>query len=153
MNSSNKDIETLCSRIMSHGVQALKPKDPVSKAYTVMKDHGFHHMAICKDDGELVGVISLGDILLVASKNGDVVDVPDDTVDSIMSPNPVTCSRSHTTAQVADMMIQHKVSCLPVLSNRNKLIGIITSTDLLELMRKSADTQLLPNELFDPVAV
>ena len=108
MSTSNKNLETLCSRIMSHGVKALKPTDSISKAYYLMKENGFHHMAIVNTSDELVGVVSLGDILLVASKSDEEIHVPDQTVDTIMSHNPVTCSRTHTTAQVADLMINHK---------------------------------------------
>ena len=152
MAATTNRLETLCSRIMSHRVLSLRPEQPIAKAYAIMKENGFHHMAILGDDDHLKGVLSLGDILLVARKDGEELQFPDQPVATIMSVDPITCSREHTTAQVADLMIQHKIMCLPVVSSRDKLIGIITSTDLLELVRTELEPKPLPGELFQESA-
>jgi CBS domain-containing protein len=37
--------------------------------------------------------------------------------------------------RVADIMIDNKIDCLPIVDSKDELIGIITSTDLLKLLR------------------
>ena len=50
----------------------------------------------------------------------------------VMSANPICCLPTDTTQQVAQMMCDHNVSCVPVVIDQKsrKLVGMITDRDL-----------------------
>ena len=54
----------------------------------------------------------------------------------IMSRNVITCRESDTIPHCIDIMLRERIDCLPVVSHDDKLVGLITSTDLLKLLRE-----------------
>lgn len=52
-------------------------------------------------------------------------------VDKIMTQNVVSVQRDSTISEIAQVMVEHKVSGLPVLSAGGYLVGIVTEGDLL----------------------
>jgi CBS domain-containing protein len=78
----------------------------------------------------------------------------------IMTPNPV-CVRTDTTiAEVARLLLEHRISGLPVVNGNSEVVGIVTQTDLFlkekrvpfsmtsapVLFDEWADTQQLPEQ-------
>jgi CBS-domain-containing membrane protein len=45
---------------------------------------------------------------------------------------------------VAQIMLEHKIDSLPVVDPSGTLVGLVTSSDLLQLLVESADVQALP---------
>lgn len=58
------------------------------------------------------------------------------TVAGAMTPNPITISPATPLSKVAEIMLANRISGLPVVSN-DKLVGIITKTDLIKIIAKS----------------
>ena len=56
-------------------------------------------------------------------------------VEYIMSSNPTVTSRDATISEVAKIMIETGFNGLPVVED-NKVVGIITQTDILRLIAK-----------------
>jgi CBS domain-containing protein len=52
-------------------------------------------------------------------------------VADVMTFNVITVSLNNAVRQAAKLMLEHKVSGLPVLDDNNKLVGVITEGDLL----------------------
>ena len=52
----------------------------------------------------------------------------------IMSKNVLTTTENTTLAELADLMIQTRVSGLPVVGKKGKIVGVITATDLFVVM-------------------
>ena len=53
-------------------------------------------------------------------------------VSEVMSKNVVTINPDATIEEAAQVMIDKKVGCLPVVKEKDKLIGLITETDVLQ---------------------
>ena len=47
----------------------------------------------------------------------------------------ITASRGDTIGHVADLMLEHNVSCVPIVDDRSRVVGIVTHSDLV-MMRK-----------------
>ena len=60
------------------------------------------------------------------------------------SPTTTTCRRATPVSDVATLMIENKIDCLPVVDHDDDLVGLVTSSDLLALLRdrESADETL-----------
>ena len=69
-----------------------------------------------------------------AIKKEDVFDKG--LVGDVMSQPVITCSPTDSIAKIAATMIDRKVSGLPVLESEGELVGLVTSADLLELLKE-----------------
>jgi CBS domain-containing protein len=49
-----------------------------------------------------------------------------------MTPNPITIAPDAPVARAAHIFLDRKIDCLPVRSTGGKLVGILTSTDILK---------------------
>jgi acetoin utilization protein AcuB len=118
-------------------------------AFKLMKRAGVRHLLVTKED-DLVGVVTDRDLRRPDWADGDVMSVRDMyllgkalRVSDVMTSRPVTISPSDYTANAACIMVDNKFDCLPVVS-RGRLVGIITSSDLLAALVHQADPEFLP---------
>lgn len=58
------------SRWMAHGVLALRPKDSVETAITLLVDSGFRSLPVIDDDGKVVGIVSRNDLMQAIGGSG-----------------------------------------------------------------------------------
>lgn len=56
-------------------------------------------------------------------------------VKDVMTRSVITVKEQDTLSDVADLLIKVKISGIPVVDKDKKMVGIITTTDLLNLMR------------------
>ena len=61
-----------------------------------------------------------------------------------MTAAPVTCSSDTSVAWLAQTMIERHIDSVPVIDREGKLVGLVTSTDLLSLLVDYEEGQLLP---------
>ena len=57
-------------------------------------------------------------------------------VKDVMTRSPITTTEEETLSDLADLLIKTKISGVPVLNKDKKIVGIITTTDFLDLMGK-----------------
>jgi acetoin utilization protein AcuB len=125
-------------------------KDPITvdgntrllDAYNLMKENGVRRLPVVKRSGELIGIVTLSDILQ------HVPFFPDDpemeaelplmtlTVQEIMSWDPETISPEDTIQDAAELMLESKISGLPVV-DQDRVVGIITESDIFRLVIES----------------
>lgn len=98
----------------------------------------FHHLPIVNEKTDLVGMLSSNDMLnalttqsvLLKEMNQKNLNRAID-ISEIMTPNPITISPDATIKEALEIFCENKIHALPVVQ-KNKLVGIITSNDLLE---------------------
>ena len=56
-----------------------------------------------------------------------------ETAGELMSTHPLTARADMTVAEAARLMDRHQVTCLPVVDDRNKLVGVISPRELLRV--------------------
>lgn len=91
-------------------------------AAKIMVSKGIGSLIVVKDD-KIKGIITERDIM----KNVTRLDVP---VKKVMSQRVTSISPDANIEDAADLMIANKVKRLPIVQN-NKLVGIVTMTDVL----------------------
>jgi acetoin utilization protein AcuB len=95
----------------------------VQQALDIIAERKLRHLPVLTDDGALVGIVSEKDLLRAGS---------DERVEDIMTREIVTTTEYTALEEAARIMTDHKISCLPVMRDE-KLVGIITETDLFQL--------------------
>lgn len=121
---------------MTQDVICLSSDDRLAQAWDTMERFRIRHLPVFEGD-VLVGIVSDRDLLLHGSPGADgALALPDRAVGEVMTPVPITCRPTATVAEVADLMLTHRIDCVPVCSDPRTLVGLVTSTDLVRLLRE-----------------
>ncbi len=83
---------------------------------------------VCTADQELLGIFTDGDLRRAFEKN---IDIQTTSVESLMTKNPKTMMSGELAVKAAQLMQQFKITAVPVLNSKDRLIGIIHLHDLL----------------------
>jgi len=118
-------------RTMTRFLHTVEPDVSLDAAYALMRAEGIRHLPVVAGR-RLVGMLSDRDILLLGTPYQDQVLVPSIPVEDVMHSPVITCRETTQLRDVAATMLEHKIDCLPVLDENGQLVGIITSSDLLE---------------------
>ena len=121
------------AHVMTREVIYMYPNDTVADAYECMQEYNFRHIPIVDGECKLVGVVSDRDILRILSPNPQD-PIPDIGLDEIMSDEPIACLKNSAISSVCATMVQNKIDCLPVIDRKTELLGLVTTSDLLELL-------------------
>ena len=98
------------------------------RAWREMRRARVHHLVVI-DDGRIRGIISDRDL---GGDRGDSVRAGR-FVRELMTPSVHFGSPEMTASDAATLMHAYKISCLPILDGKT-LVGMLTTTDLLELL-------------------
>ncbi len=132
---------------MTRDVVCVPPELPLSRAWSLMQELRIRHLPVVSQ-GALQGLLSDRDILLraVADVRGNPF-VEEGLVGEAMSLEPRICHAQTPVSQLAQVMIDEKIDALPVVSETDatKVIGLVSSTDLLWLLVHDDET-VLPME-------
>lgn len=122
--------------IMTRDPMMLAPDDSVEQVWELFRQHGFHHLLVA-EHRRLVGVISDRDLLRNISPFLDKLSeraqdraTLNRRVHQIMTRKPVTAPPDIDSREAARLMLEHAVSCLPIVENE-RAVGIVTSRDVL----------------------
>ncbi len=117
----------------------VHPQSTLPHVRKLMEEHHIRRLPVMEDD-ELVGIITIGDIREAQPSDVNTLRSYEAeylisliTVDTVMTPEPITVSPESTIAEAAQIMLSKKISGLPVMKN-DKLVGIITETDFCRLL-------------------
>ena len=129
------------SDIMVKPVKTVQASATLIEAHQQMQNLGVHHLLVVGDDGQLIGVLSDRDVKKFASpfagseresqQDRATMDLP---VQKIASKNVTTCQTSDPIRKCLELMLGKSIHAIPVIDNKQKLVGLVTSTDLLKLM-------------------
>jgi acetoin utilization protein AcuB len=132
---------------MSNKVISVEMDDSVKVVKEIFDNTHFHHLLVT-EDGKLQGIISDRDLLKVISPNlGTSAETPKDVValnkkaHQIMTRHPVTITLGAEINIAADLLLEHKISCLPVVDTDNNAVGIVSWRDILRAV--FSDTRLV----------
>jgi CBS domain-containing protein len=120
------------SDLMSTPVETTSPTDLLETARTRMRQARIRHLVVV-EGRRVVGVLSERDI----GPPSMALSYSDATVVERMTPSPVTIPAQATLSQAANVLRGRTIGCLPVVDGP-KLVGILTTTDLLELVGRQA---------------
>jgi len=95
-------------------------------ALRIMQDHAIHHLPVIDRAKKLAGIVAERDLLLAAvCYLGAAVDIA-----QVMHRDVVTATPDMSVSAAATLMLRRKIGGLPVLDARNRVVGVITETDI-----------------------
>jgi CBS domain-containing protein len=94
-------------------------------------------------DGKLVGIVTRGDLRGAQPSEATTLSIWELNyllsklkLSQIMTPDAITISEDATLSEAAQVMIDSKVSGLPVLNSAGDLVGMITESDIFRMVVK-----------------
>ncbi len=124
--------------VMTKDVVVARLGDTISKAISKMQEHGFHELPVVNDRGELVGYVNYR--TLIRRKSLSLYS----RVENIMVKPPVL-DPDASIEDAVKLMIDAGYRSLPIVE-KNKLVGIISRTDIIKLVPKMKDVANIPVE-------
>ena len=115
--------------VMNRRVECVTPETRVPHAVAMMDLRRVHQLVV-KHGEEIVGLVTREDLSRLGS------DAPETVLD-VMRRHVVTATPDLTVRQAANLMRGHSIGALPIV-DKGRLIGIVTVSDLLELLGKGA---------------
>ncbi len=115
------------SHIMTTPVHVITKGATIFAAWRKMEELRIRHLIVVGDDQQLLGILSGSDILN-AGKNSP------ESIETIYSQQVIAASPDTQVRHVAQSFVEHKINAMPVVDERDKVVGIITRTDLLHLL-------------------
>jgi acetoin utilization protein AcuB len=108
----------------------------LADAHTYMEEQKVRHLPVIDKTGKLVGLITEGDLLKAGPSSVTSLSVWEIrslldriTIKNVMVHDVITTTEDIPIEDAAHLMLDHKISCLPVV-REGRLVGIITETDI-----------------------
>lgn len=139
--------------IMTKDVIAVSPKTAIHEAAGLMVDHGVSGLPVVDDTGEVVGIVSEGDLILREKPRegmpwwkaffGDAERLAVEyqkahgtTVGEVMTRSLITVSPDLAIESVARILDEHGIGRVPVVAE-GRLVGIVSRGDLIKALAKA----------------
>ena len=101
----------------------------VLDAKASMKEHGIGGIPIVDNEGKLAGIVTNRDLRFEKRNDRMITEV-------MTSENLVTAPAGITLAEAEDILQAHKIEKLPVVDDKQQLVGLITFRDITKLTQK-----------------
>ncbi len=122
---------------MSRNPATVKPGDALKDAIWKMEHGHYRHLPVVDDEAKLLGMLTDRDIRLIrpslafVSKEEAAVQLWSIAVQQAAVFDPVSVKPETTLKEAAALMLRWHVGGLPVVDEHDKVIGMITYTDIL----------------------
>jgi acetoin utilization protein AcuB len=125
--------------VMQSKLVTVNPRTTLPQAMRLAAERRIRHLPVV-EDGELLGIVSDRDLKQAMASPATSLDVHELnyllsrlTVAEIMSKVVITITPLAPVEEAARLMLQEKISALPVVDG-GQLVGIVTETDVLDLL-------------------
>ena len=105
----------------------LRPGDTMKQAIVLLAERRGIAIVLEKS-GALVGLLTAGDLTRTMEREGDIMAVP---LDRVLTRNPKVARHNELASAVVFRMEQHGIMAMPVLDDRDTLVGVVHLHDLM----------------------
>lgn len=133
------------AQIMTTRVVSVHMDDSLSTLQSLFNSTGFHHLLVVHKN-ELVGIISDRDLLKAVSPFIDTVGEREKDratlarkAHQIMTRKVITAHPDDTIVKAIGIFNRNKISCLPVVDNFNRPVGVVSWRDILRYVEDTVN--------------
>lgn len=126
---------------MTSDLITVSPTTTLPEAHQIMVTADIRRLPVVDEDGQLIGIVTLGDIRAAEASPATSLSIWELNyllsklqVKQFMTANPITVTPETTIGETAQIMLENKISGLPVVDDTGKLVGIITESDIFAMV-------------------
>ena len=125
------------NRIMTEPVLTIAPNESLEEALRLFMSYPVHHLPVV-EEGRVVGMLSSADVaklkffLPPPGPARDALLTERWQVRKIMRSGALTVAEHDSAQRAAEIMAANGIHALPVINSKNHLIGIVTTTDMMQ---------------------
>jgi acetoin utilization protein AcuB len=123
--------------VMTRQLITVAANASLAEARDSLYQHGIHHLLVMHEQ-RVVAVLSDRDVLRSVSPYVGTLSEQTRDMRSLLRPvfqlatyHPITVSHTASVLEAAALMLDHSISCLPVVDEHGVTVGVVTSRDLL----------------------
>ena len=128
------------TKIMAAEVITVQQGQKLSDVRHIICESGIHHIPIV-DGNKLVGMISFTDLMklniVISGADDRTIDAIIDqqyTIKDIMTTKLTLLTDCDTIKQASNILAEGNFHSLPVVDKQNQIVGIVTTTDLIQYL-------------------
>ena len=125
---------------MTSEVVTVDEKMSIIKISKILKDKAIRHLPVIRK-GKLVGMITSHDVREALPSKSATLNVhelhhllAETKAKDVMTPNPFTIRPEQTMEAAAVKMLKHRITGLPVVTEKGDLVGIISQGDVFRVL-------------------
>jgi acetoin utilization protein AcuB len=125
---------------MNPDVITVDADDSMLDATKILKENNIRHLPVL-EKGKLVGIVTDRDLKRASPSDATALEahellylVANIKVREIMTKNPITVPYNFTIEEAAQILLETKISGMPVVDKYGDVIGTITQTDLFKVL-------------------
>jgi acetoin utilization protein AcuB len=127
--------------IMTARVVTVEMDDRLEAVKAIFDTMNFHHLLVVDEHKKLSGIVSDRDLLKALSPYvGSAAETARDLatlnkrVHQIMSRHPMTLHPQSPVAEAVNLLLAHRISCIPIVDDEFRPVGIVSWRDLIKSM-------------------
>lgn len=138
LKNLDMDLSNTIDSVMSKNVKTIALDSPLSTANRLFVKNKIRHLPVV-NKGQLVGILSHTDLLRLSfgstfgteeSNDDTILDML--TIEHVMQNNPTIVYPKTTIREAVKILSNAVFHALPVVDDKGKVIGILTTTDILK---------------------
>lgn len=127
---------------MSTDLKLARPDDPVSVLDEIFRKYRIHHVPVTAEEGAVLGIVSKSDFLYLlrgftvhqSDRFREAAKLRAFKVKEIMVEQVETIDSEAPIKKAVAILAQNRFRCLPVIDKEDKIVGIITTHDIIDLV-------------------
>jgi CBS domain-containing protein len=129
---------------MTLDVIVVAPELDLAAAWKLMQREGIRHLLVMRGS-QLVGILSDRDVLARGRWKRGGIEIDEKLlVVGAMSPAPYHVAPGARVADVARLMIEKQIDALPVVDAGQRVVGLVTSSDLVAYAAQKSKDDTIP---------
>lgn len=117
---------------------ACSPYTSLAEADELLKKNRIRRLPVVDRENRLLGIVTVRDLLAARppeaihprSQEEMVRILSSITIGAVMKKQPISAYQTDTIGRAAELMLDHKIGGLPVIDVNDKVVGIITESDI-----------------------
>jgi CBS-domain-containing membrane protein len=119
-------------QLMSTPVATAQLSQDIVSAWGELRERDYHQLPVLDERQRIVGMVSEGDLLrYLVLEDAQLSYIRGKTVADVMSAEVITADPVTDVRRIATVMSNYRLSAVPIVDERDALIGLVSRSDIL----------------------
>ena len=139
-------LRATVGNVMSTKIFSVEMDEPIKSLFRIFEHVKFHHVPVL-DKGNLVGLVSEGELLRVISPmmssdlDKNATQSSNMKIHQVMNRKPITIFQDDSIRSAIEILLENDIECLPVVTRTGELKGMLSWKDVLRKAIKTSSSE------------